>query len=245
MTSKYEKLCVRCNQVFTTLDKRQRYCSKECWYSHNSTEVLTYTEAKIYLSSIKAARGCENCGYCNPIALDFDHVDRSTKLAPLARLSRTSVKQSVLQEELAKCMVLCANCHVIKTRDNQDWRRPSKRIICGFLIAGTDLCQLSSGHSGGHRRISSSTNTNSRRKERRIWVDALKLAAACTDCGYDTDARALQFDHVNRGDKLLPVASMLHYDEERLRAEIAKCVIRCANCHRLKTKAGGEYRHGF
>ena len=68
----------------------------------------------------------------------------------------------------------------------------------------------------------------------RAYLDGIKLASGCADCGYNEDPVALQFDHV-RGVKTGTVGSMVHYSRERLDAEIAKCVVRCANCHAIKT----------
>jgi hypothetical protein len=53
----------------------------------------------------------------------------------------------------------------------------------------------------------------------------------------------LEFDHV-QGDKKLPVAAMIGgYSWETIETEIAKCVVRCANCHRRKTaRERGWYR---
>ena len=58
-------------------------------------------------------------------------------------------------------------------------------------------------------------------------------AHACVDCG-ESDARVLEFDHLN-GTKLGDVAQLLAANWERIAAEIAKCEVRCANCHRRKT----------
>lgn len=57
----------------------------------------------------------------------------------------------------------------------------------------------------------------------------------CVDCGED-DVLVLEFDHV-RGEKEFAVAVGVakKYSIERLAAEIAKCDIRCANCHRRRT----------
>lgn len=57
----------------------------------------------------------------------------------------------------------------------------------------------------------------------------------CVDCG-ERDIMVLEFDHV-RGTKIHDVARMIAdcFSTERIAAEIAKCVVRCANCHRSKT----------
>ncbi|MBA2286890.1 MAG: hypothetical protein H0W02_15570 [Ktedonobacteraceae bacterium] len=67
----------------------------------------------------------------------------------------------------------------------------------------------------------------------------------CVDCS-QTDIRVLEFDHI-RGKKSGDVAKMLGqgYGWPTIEAEIAKCEVRCANCHRLKTmERGGWWRFG-
>lgn len=68
-------------------------------------------------------------------------------------------------------------------------------------------------------------------RNRLIVYEALK--SGCIDCS-ELDIRCLEFDHL--GDKKFNVSRLLSTaGEDRLRAEIAKCVVRCANCHRKKT----------
>lgn len=66
----------------------------------------------------------------------------------------------------------------------------------------------------------------------------------CIDCG-ETDVRVLEFDHV-RGNKSANIARYLNnaISWSTIEAEIAKCEVRCANCHRLKTLERGRWwRH--
>jgi len=58
---------------------------------------------------------------------------------------------------------------------------------------------------------------------------------ACADCG-EADPRVLEFDHV-RGVKHGNLSEMAAagFSEARIMAEIEKCEVRCANCHRRKT----------
>jgi hypothetical protein len=56
----------------------------------------------------------------------------------------------------------------------------------------------------------------------------------CVDCG-ETDIVCLEFDHV-RGTKKSSIAAMIgDYAWDTIESEMAKCVVRCANCHRRKT----------
>lgn len=57
----------------------------------------------------------------------------------------------------------------------------------------------------------------------------------CVDCG-EQDPIVLQFDHV-RGKKQWAVSEMVHrwMSPRAIIAEIAKCKVRCANCHARRT----------
>ena len=64
----------------------------------------------------------------------------------------------------------------------------------------------------------------------------------CADCGED-DPRVLEFDHL--GDKSFNIGQALAYRSwSSILAEIAKCDVVCANCHRRRTaRRGGYLRH--
>ncbi len=74
------------------------------------------------------------------------------------------------------------------------------------------------------------------RKTRRDRVDEIKLASGCVDCGYNDNARALHFDHIN-GKKVAAVSMLVtnRVPWEVIEEEILKCEVRCANCHSIKT----------
>lgn len=55
----------------------------------------------------------------------------------------------------------------------------------------------------------------------------------CADCGQRYPFPCMEFDHV-RGKKLFNVASVC-MSIDKLAAEIAKCDVVCANCHRIRT----------
>lgn len=79
-----------------------------------------------------------------------------------------------------------------------------------------------------------------RRASRYFWeqvqvVEEYLDVHPCVDCG-EADVVVLEFDHV-RGKKLCNVKRMvwLGCSMEMLLEEIAKCDVRCANCHRRRT----------
>ena len=78
-----------------------------------------------------------------------------------------------------------------------------------------------------------------RRTQRRQYMDTvrqvlndLKVSKGCIDCGYNAHPAALDFDHVT-GEKKSCVAEAKNRGLKAALAEAAKCVVRCANCHRI------------
>lgn len=68
----------------------------------------------------------------------------------------------------------------------------------------------------------------------------------CVDCG-ESDVVVLELDHV-RGRKEASISSFLRRKcvWDRIRREIEKCEVRCANCHRRRTvKSLGWWRDDF
>lgn len=72
--------------------------------------------------------------------------------------------------------------------------------------------------------------------KRRAQLDAIKLESGCIDCGYKEHPAALQFDHRELSEKEFEIGrNILHKPWDVLLAEIAKCDVRCANCHAIRT----------
>ena len=78
-------------------------------------------------------------------------------------------------------------------------------------------------------------NNAARVAANRARVDEYLLTHPCVDCGV-TDLVVLEFDHV-RGVKVGDVSALVTsgYPWTKIEAEIAKCDVRCANCHRRVT----------
>lgn len=110
------KTCNRCGEA-RTLDQfsKQKHgkhgvrgICKDCINSEQA-------EKRKQLHAIKTATGCEICGYNeSPYALQFDHIDPKEKKFNIGHYINAPLK---LAEELKKCRVLCANCHMRHTFD--------------------------------------------------------------------------------------------------------------------------------
>lgn len=78
-------------------------------------------------------------------------------------------------------------------------------------------------------------------RENRARIYMYLLEHPCVDCS-EPDPEVLEFDHV-RGTKSAAISQMAAIGTwPRIAEEIAKCDVRCANCHRRKTaKDLGHY----
>ena len=75
------------------------------------------------LINFKLERGCMDCGYNkHGAALDFDHRPGTEKLFMIMRDGLTRSPQA-LWDEVAKCDVVCANCHRIRTAERMAAQR--------------------------------------------------------------------------------------------------------------------------
>ena len=93
-----------------------------------------------------------------------------------------------------------------------------------------------------HGRVTRARTKQQIEANRRRVFDYL-MANPCVDCG-ETHPAVLQFDHVR--DKVKAIAACMDWGWTRLKAEIDKCEVRCANCHSLKTaKDFGWYSWRF
>ena len=68
-----------------------------------------YDYKKNYLDEIKIQSGCIRCGEDDPCCLSFHHVDPDIKLFSISDFASRTLNE--LDTEIAKCVVLCENCH--------------------------------------------------------------------------------------------------------------------------------------
>ena len=79
------------------------------------------------------------------------------------------------------------------------------------------------------------------RDRMRVYINTHLQANPCIDCG-ESNTIVLEFDHIN-DDKEFNISDAVRsgYGMPRIIAEIAKCEVRCANCHRKKTYERGGW----
>lgn len=110
------KLCPRCGKDSGRSNTRNGSYCKSCRNEvcdkrndHRTHEIRTYLKAK------KTGAPCTDCGLSYPhFVMDYDHVrGKKTGLISMAASRHWNFKR--LDEELAKCDLVCANCHRIRT----------------------------------------------------------------------------------------------------------------------------------
>jgi hypothetical protein len=71
-------------------------------------------------------------------------------------------------------------------------------------------------------------------KRRQTELGAIKTLAGCKDCGYRAHPAALDFHHLDKKTFSLSRAASKGASLARLLQEISRCVVLCANCHRIR-----------
>ena len=244
------KICTLCKQErdaehdFNWKDRNRGVRHSRCKFCQSQLSKDHYEKNKQAYSARARARGsiiipenrkrlieylmhhpCVDCGHTDVRVLDFDHV-RGKKLRHISQMINIACSWATIEAEIAKCEVRCANCHRIKTGEKvSSWRHSSESLAqlnyFDEILMGNDT----------------------RYVKNRLRLLAYLQKHSCVDCG-QTDIRILEFDHVK--DKSASITNLLKNAApwERIEAEIAKCAVRCVNCHRLKTgERGGWWRH--
>src|SRR4051794_24933960 len=89
---------------------------------HRETRTVRRVQARArqlqfaaWYTALKEGKPCADCGGTfHPAAMQWDHRPGTQKVADLGRLRSTTSKRRVL-EEIAKCDLVCANCHAVRT----------------------------------------------------------------------------------------------------------------------------------
>jgi hypothetical protein len=137
--------CPHCTKDFTPSSSRHKFCSKECRHTHwveaNREKlnecVRKYRKRryekegrwrdegdkarhlKAWMIEIKS-KPCTDCKNKFPICcMDFDHRIGTKKEYNVASMFAHHYSRELIEKELAKCDLVCANCHRIRTRDRR------------------------------------------------------------------------------------------------------------------------------
>ncbi len=110
-------------------------------------------------------------------------------------------------------------------------------IICNNELSQTQVKYCSANcrqkaHYNKHVKNNPNTSYSQFKRadiRKRMFID--EMGGKCNNCGYNKNYSALQFHHLR--DKLFNLDSRKigNSSLEKLRAELSKCILLCANCH--------------
>jgi predicted nucleic acid-binding Zn ribbon protein len=105
--------CVVCGKPLT--GRQRKFCSKSCnmrVYQSYDKQKTRGIERKLMLVEMFGGE-CHVCGYKkNLAALSFHHVNAEHKEIGLDVRHLSNRTWSAVLEEVSKCVLLCANCHM-------------------------------------------------------------------------------------------------------------------------------------
>lgn len=133
----------------------------------------------------------------------------------------------------------CSCCDEEKPIKNFYKRKTGKRA--GELYEKCKECMKARGrayyHKNKNRQLNLARNrTNKARALKRKYLVNAK-DKPCSDCGVKYPHYVLDFDHKNKNDKIDNIAHLVNrnWSLKKIKEEISKCDIVCANCHRERT----------
>ncbi len=147
-----------------------------------------------------------------------------------------TVAELLAAQQLVGVMAQCSRCRQLKPADQFGVKNPKtgrRSTICRECVRA-----YGRAHYRKHRSVyiaRGRKNKRRYRKRNRNKVLEYLDGKACVDCGA-TDPVVLEFDHRDGVEKEDEVAHLMASGQwSKVEAEIAKCDVRCANCHRRRT----------
>lgn len=123
-------LCEFCGHEFKQRSVVQKYCTRKCGekaarsarpeadaVNKKKAKSIAHQRNANIIAEAKLA-GCSRCPENHPGCLDFHHLDPSTKKKEISRMARDGSSEKHLLEEIAKCEILCSNCH-----RKEEWKK--------------------------------------------------------------------------------------------------------------------------
>ena len=115
------KNCKKCSNHFTKKwywNNRERCLQKKKEWSKKRKLAI-----KQYLYEYMSKHPCIACKENDPVVLEFHHKNKQEKEYTVANMAISSFNLERIKKEVAKCEVLCANCHRRQTAKDENWFR--------------------------------------------------------------------------------------------------------------------------
>lgn len=130
------KVCIKCKELLSLeqFSTRSRQKDRLNYYCKSCNKLIAVpidlrrrplkaakrAVGRAWLNEIKLSAGCADCGFnSHPAALDFDH--RPGEVKDFNISNKTDYDRDLVLAEIAKCDVVCSNCHRIRTATRAGW----------------------------------------------------------------------------------------------------------------------------
>lgn len=117
-----------------TIEEQKAYQRR--WYQKNKVAVLKRQKGinargrarnRKYIHGLKDSTPCADCHLRYPyFVMDFDHLQG--KVEAVGTLAATGCSMEVLLAEIAKCEIVCANCHRVRTHNRGRVAQPADAV---------------------------------------------------------------------------------------------------------------------
>ena len=100
------------------------------WYQNHKQEVIERKKKRQkdiwnWFRRYKSTLFCMDCGINHPALLQFHHRDRTDKSFTISKIINRARSVKQITDEMAKCDVVCANCHAKRhwreTHETDSW----------------------------------------------------------------------------------------------------------------------------
>jgi hypothetical protein len=110
----HQPWCKPCRREYAAAHYQANKARRQAQNKRRQAEFMAW-----YISH-KAGRPCADCRQeFHPAAMQWDHLPGVEKTADLAFLAKRGSRRRVL-EEIAKCELVCANCHSVRSHLRRD-----------------------------------------------------------------------------------------------------------------------------
>ena len=102
----------RCRACCRLVSQQHYSNNKRAYIERNQRNNPLQREAnRIFVTQYLCKHPCVKCGESDPVVLEFNHLQPATKTANICDMIHFRVSPARIRLEIAKCEVLCANCH--------------------------------------------------------------------------------------------------------------------------------------
>jgi len=110
----YQWWCKPCRREYAAAHYQRNKARRQEQNKRRQAEFLAW------YTQLKVGEPCADCGLeFHPVAMHWDHLPEFEKEADLGNLAKSGSRARVL-DEIAKCELVCANCHAIRTFVRRD-----------------------------------------------------------------------------------------------------------------------------